>query len=94
MKKPPKGFNDFIALTHASKNEKELALLFDFLMTPEEKENFATRVSLIKELLKKQKTQRDIAEHLNISIAKITRGSNALKQLDEKMLERLEKFLL
>ena len=44
-------------------------------------------------LLKKQKTQREIAEDLNVSIAKITRGSNELKRTNKKFLNWLRERL-
>ena len=39
-----------------------------------------TRCLIIKALLEKKAPQRQIAEELNVSIAKITRGSNELKR--------------
>lgn len=68
----------------------QLGALFSLLFTLEEKETLATRVLLVIELLKGELTHREIAQYLNVSIAKITRGSNALKLVTPE----LKKFLL
>jgi TrpR family trp operon transcriptional repressor len=87
------GWRRFIKLCLATKNEKTLALLFDLFLTPEEKESLASRCLIIEELLKQQKTQRDMAEDLKVSIAKITRGSNELKRMPTKLIEFLQEHL-
>ncbi len=51
------------------------------------------RYLIIKELLQKKKPQRQIAKDLNVSIAKITRGSNELKRMHPKLLQFLKKNL-
>ena len=67
-----------------------LSQLFDLLLTPEEKESLALRCLIIEELLKQKKTQRDIAKDLQVSIAKITRGSNELKRMPDKLIAFLK----
>ena len=52
------------------------------------------RYSIIHELIKQEKTQREIAKELNVSIAKISRGSNELKRIDKKLLTYLKEKLL
>jgi len=88
--KTQEGWRDFLRLCHAAKSPKQLDELFSFLFTLEERNAVGMRVELIDELLKGQKTQREIAADLEISIAKITRGSNALKIISD----RLKKFLV
>lgn len=79
------GWNDFLNLCLGSGNATQLTALFDLFLTPEEKQNLALRCLIIKKLLQQQQTQRQIAKELNVSIAKITRGSNELKRLDKKL---------
>lgn len=85
MRSPTDGWNQFLALCRATESTQQLDQLFNLLFTLEEKDQLAMRVQLVKELLKKEKTQRQISQELKISIAKITRGSNALKTVDEAL---------
>lgn len=72
------------------KTEKELHEFFDLVLTLEETHAIALRCGIIRELIKEDKTQREIAKSLDISIGKITRGSNYLKRIND----RLRKFLV
>jgi len=47
------------------------------------------RVAITKALLKGDLSQREIAEKFHVSIAKISRGSNALKTIDPSFKEFL-----
>lgn len=94
MKKYQKGWQGFVELCQQTKDEKTLSHLFNLLLTPEEKENIAMRCLVIRELLLQQKTQREIARHLNVSIAKITRGSNELKRMKAPYVEYLKALLI
>lgn len=85
------GWRRFIKLCLATKNEKNLSTFFDLFLTPEEKDSLALRCLIIEELLKQEKTQRDIASDLHVSIAKITRGSNELKRMPPQLIEFLKK---
>jgi len=93
MSKYQEGWQDFIKLCYTAKDAKTLSELLEVFLTPEEKENIAMRYLIVKELLKKEKTQRQIAKDLNISIAKITRGSNELKRLSDKLRQYLYGFI-
>lgn len=84
------GWRDFIKFCLAAESQTLLSLLFELFLTQEEKENVAMRCLIIEELLKQQKTQREIAEELHVSIAKITRGSNELKRMNPKLIEFLK----
>ena len=81
----PNGWSQFLTLTRAAESIQQLDQLFNLLFTLEEKNQLAMRVQLVKELLKGEKTQREISQDLKISIAKITRGSNALKTVDQAL---------
>lgn len=81
------GWNQFIKLCLATKNEKMLSSLLDLLLTQEEKESIAMRYLIVVDLLKQEKSQRSIAEDLHVSIAKITRGSNELKRMPPPLIK-------
>ena len=88
------GWEDFLTLCKSVESTVALDELCSLLFTLEEKAQLALRVELVKELLKGQKTQREIARDLNISIAKITRGSNALKTTSESVKGFIKQQLL
>jgi TrpR family trp operon transcriptional repressor len=85
-----KGWKDFIALCLATQDAKLLSELFDLFLTFEEKQSLSMRTLIIKSLLAREKPQREIAKEFNVSIAKITRGSNELKRCSKKLLRFLE----
>ncbi len=78
----PEGWQGFLKLCSSLQSAKELKKFFDLFLTIEEKENIASRYLIIRELLDGKLTQREIAERHKVSIAQITRGSNALKIID------------
>lgn len=90
MDKYKEGWKQFIDLCQETKDDKNLSTLFDLLLTPEEKESIAMRCLIIRELLLQQRTQREIAKNLNVSIAKITRGSNEIKRMKEQFIQYLK----
>lgn len=79
------GWREFLTLCRRTNSVEQLDELLQLFLTFEEKETMAARVLLVQELLRGELTQRDIAHKLNISIAKITRGSNALKTVSEEI---------
>ena len=85
-----KGWQEFIELCAKISSPKELNELFDLFLTIEEKETLASRYLIIKELVEGKLTQREIAETRKVSIAQITRGSNALKIISPKLREILK----
>jgi TrpR family trp operon transcriptional repressor len=84
-------WQNFITLIETSVKKGNLAELCQYIFTPEEREQLATRVSLTKALLQAELSQREIAEQFSVSISKITRGSNALKMIDDKLKQFLTK---
>jgi TrpR family transcriptional regulator, trp operon repressor len=82
--------NNFLRLCHSAESIEELEQLFDLFLTLEEKQILASRYEIIRALLKGDLPQREIAKHYKVSIAQITRGSNALKLINT----RLKNFLL
>lgn len=73
-----KAKKDLYQLFSAVETEKEAELLLIDLLTPQELDSIAERWQLVKALASGM-PQRDIADKLNISISKITRGSRALQ---------------
>ncbi len=92
MSKDP--WRDFISLLTKIKSQNELSALFDLFFTIEERETLSSRFMIIKALLENKLPQREISEKYNVSIAQITRGSNALKIIDPKLREHLIKLLI
>jgi TrpR family transcriptional regulator, trp operon repressor len=88
------GWLDFIAMCHHTRSEAELDALLKLLLTLDEQEQLTTRVELLRALLRDEKPQRAISQDLKISIAKITRGSNALKTIGPGLRNFLMKELL
>lgn len=89
MNKWEKGWQGFVDMCLNIEDEKTLEAMLSLFLTQEEKVDIARRFLIVKELIKAQKTQRDIAKSLDVSIAKITRGSNELKRLDKKWRDYL-----
>jgi len=65
--------------------------LLELLCTINELEQINARIEIIRGLVKGKETQRELAQRLNLSIAKITRGSNELKRMSPRLLEFLKK---
>lgn len=88
------GWWRFLKLCHQLKTEKQLDGLFDLFLTIEERRAVTDRCKIITELLKGEKTQREIAAHHRVGIATITRGSNYLKTINDDLRKFLESKLL
>ena len=93
MESDSDGWRGFLELCLEAKGPKELDELFWLFLTPEEKEAIKGRYLIVKELLKGEKSQREMAKDLGVSIAKITRGSNFLKMLNKDLRRRLKHLL-
>ena len=87
------GRKSFVELCSQAKSNEQLDAIFKTFFTLEEQAQMADRVMLVKALLKGEKTQRELAADLKISIAKITRGSNQLKTTDAALLEYLKEHI-
>lgn len=83
------GWQGFLKLCQAASSLKELQDLFDLFFTIEEKETLAARFLIIKALSEGKLTQREIADIYKVSIAQITRGSNALKIINASLKKLL-----
>ena len=87
------GWQLFLQICQKSKNRERLSDVFHLFLTSEERSAISKRTLIVKELLKGKKTQRKMAKELKVSIAKITRGSNELKLIEQELKEFLKKGL-
>lgn len=71
-------FQELYELFASIRSPKEAELLLKDILTPQELDSIAERWQLI-QMLSEGVTQRDIADKLDISISKITRGSRMLQ---------------
>lgn len=78
------GWRSFLELCAGMETAADFDQLFKLFLTFDERKDVADRYLIVKALLAGDKPQRQIAEELQVSIAKITRGSNELKTIDEK----------
>lgn len=81
------GWQQLLTWCEKVNNTEQLSSLLELLLTHDEKVDISKRCLIIRELLANEQNQREIAKNLNVSIAKITRGSNELKRMDAKLLE-------
>ena len=81
---------DVLALIHSQPDAKSINQVLDVLLTPEEESAIASRLAIMRALMKGESSQRAIATDLNVSIAKITRCSNNLKRLSPKDKQLIE----
>jgi TrpR family transcriptional regulator, trp operon repressor len=79
----------FARMCLSFESPEELQKVLDLFLTIEEKETLSARYQIVKALLEGTLTQREIAQKLKVSIAQITRGSNALKIISPKLREHL-----
>jgi TrpR family trp operon transcriptional repressor len=86
------GWQGLLNLCQQVKSPKELDALFSLFFTHEERAALSARYLIIKALLEGRLSQRKIASTYKVSIAQITRGSNALKVVDQKTLKFLQDF--
>lgn len=89
MAKPE--WRSFVKLC-AALSETELDKMFNLFMTAAERDDIADRYIILKAMLNTAKTHREIAADYNISLAKVSRGSNAIKTAQEYYPEIIEKL--
>lgn len=82
MMQEQKGWQLFLKLCTTASKKGNLEQLLQFLLTDEEVAQLEKRVLLVQALLSEEATQREIAKNLQVSISKITRGSNSLKHIN------------
>lgn len=77
----------FLDLCLKARENSRLQELFNLFLTIEEKEHLASRMQIIRALLDKKLSQREISDKMQVSISQITRGSNALKIVNNDLLK-------
>ncbi|MCP3679361.1 MAG: trp operon repressor [Gammaproteobacteria bacterium] len=87
------GWHSFLKLCQQAESPERLNQIFQVFLTPEEQVQLGQRIRLIKALLSGDMTQREIAAELHVSIAKITRGSNQLKRIDQPLKTYLQQTI-
>lgn len=80
----------FLDLCLKTKKSSRLQELFDLFLTIEEKEHLAARMQIIRAILDEKLTQREMSDKMQVSISQITRGSNALKIVNDDLLTFIE----
>lgn len=90
MESKEEGWDRFLELCLKSDSPQELEKILNLFLTIEEKEVLASRYLIIQALLSRKWSQREIAEKFKVSISQITRGSNALKIIDDDLRKRLK----
>jgi len=87
------GWKMFLDLCAKTKESFYLDDFLNLVLTIEEKEHLSSRIQIIKALLEDKLSQREIAEQLQVSISQITRGSNALKIINDDFLKFLKNYV-
>ena len=95
MKKEPKEdeWRKLVKLLCKVTNEEKMEHLLHLFLTINERDYLKGRMRIVKSLLEQELSQREIAEEMGVSIAKITAGSNALKTTPEGLKKFLTSFL-
>jgi TrpR family trp operon transcriptional repressor len=86
-----KSWRRFIRLLLSFEKEQELESFLDLFLTLEEQKDLLNRHAIVQALMFQDQPQRQIAEQLNVSIAKITRGSNCLKTIPANSYAMIKK---
>ncbi len=86
-------FNELCHIIAEHNDEKFIRDFFNCLFTPAERNDFANRWLLVKEIYKGS-TQREIAAKFNMSLCKITRGSKELNKEDSAFRKILDEYNL
>ncbi|OBW96235.1 Trp operon repressor [Gallibacterium salpingitidis] len=75
---------NFLRQGFAAGKEQDILMM---LLTPDERDSLGLRLQIVKQLLDKKLSQREIQQNLNTSVATITRGSNLIKSIDPDFLQ-------
>jgi TrpR family transcriptional regulator, trp operon repressor len=87
------GWKPFIDCCNKTNKNNKLDELLSIFLTHEERLAIADRYVIIKDLLDGELSQRELSRQRQVSIAKITRGSNVLKTMDEQTVNWLKKLM-
>ena len=87
------GWSLFLDCCNKSNKNNRLDDFLSIFLTHEERDAIADRCVIIKDLLDAECSQRELSRQRQVSIAKITRGSNVLKTMDEQTINWLKKIM-
>lgn len=86
-------WNKLTELFASVDDDQQMEKLLKLLLTQSEQQFLIDRFNIIRALLEDKLTQREIAEEMKVSIAKITAGSNELKRTPQETKQLLIDFL-
>lgn len=81
------GWRKLLTILSQLTDKKDIEELLTLLLTFDERQDLGKRVAIVQGLRSGNESQRDMSQHLQVSIAKITRGSNAMKQMSKRLQE-------
>jgi TrpR family transcriptional regulator, trp operon repressor len=84
------GWRGFLERCIKVESVTDLEDFFRLFLTPAERKEIAGRYLIVRELLRGEKSQREMARDLGLSIANISRGSNFLKITGSELKKFLE----
>ncbi|MCK4608899.1 MAG: trp operon repressor [Gammaproteobacteria bacterium] len=90
----PEDWLEFLRFCSEFRTSEQVDNFFEVFYTFNEREEVLSRYLIVKEMLTSKKTQREIAVSHNVSIAKITRGSNQLKRVSDEFKEFIARAIL
>jgi TrpR family trp operon transcriptional repressor len=85
----PKFVKDLVHNLVQIQNDKNMQKFLDVLLTDSEVEDLSNRLQIFKGLLS-GKTQREIAEELDISTSTVIRGANELRNKKDKVKRMIQ----
>ncbi|MEM7589376.1 MAG: trp operon repressor [Myxococcota bacterium] len=88
-----KGWDELVQLLAHVQDRQHMDELLRLLLTLHEQESLANRYRIVHALLCSGKPQRHIAKNLQVSIAKVTAGSNGLKQISASLKQLLHQHI-
>ena len=74
----------FLRQGFASGKEQEVLMM---LLTPDERDSLGLRLQIVKQLLEKKSSQREIQQNLHASVATNARGSNLINSMPSDFLQ-------
>lgn len=86
-------WQDVLYLLEQSCQQKHLDFLLSTLLTFDEREALLARMNILHELIKGDRSQRQISQMLGVGVATITRGSTELKKLEQDQKQQLQSLL-
>ena len=87
------GWDQLVQLLVQVQDTQHMDELLRLLLTLHEQESLANRHHIVRALLCSGKPQRHIAKNLHVSIAKVTAGSNGLKQISASLKQLLHQHM-